>query len=76
MEADIIAEGFARSMDMHIVKYNNLVGDGDSSVMKKLKLKNPYGIGFMQEQDWIQKSFIAKFLPRNEGLGKKKQITM
>lgn len=40
MEADIIEEGFARSMEMHGVKYNKLIGDGDSSIMKKLMLKN------------------------------------
>ncbi|XP_045763690.1 uncharacterized protein LOC123866281 [Maniola jurtina] len=46
MEADIIAEGFAKSVEMHGIKYKNLVGDGDSSIMKKLLLKKPYGSDF------------------------------
>jgi len=38
MEADIIVEGFRQSMSMHNIIFNNLIGDGDSSVMKKLSL--------------------------------------
>lgn len=43
MEADIIVEGFRQSMSMHNVIFNKLIGDGDSSVMKKLSLAKPYG---------------------------------
>lgn len=43
MEADIIVEGFRQSMSMHNLIYNKLIGDGDSSVMKKLLLTKPYG---------------------------------
>jgi len=43
MEADIIVEGFRQSMSMHNVIFNKLIGDGDSSVMKKLSLVKPYG---------------------------------
>lgn len=43
MEADIIVEGFRQSISMHNVIYNKLIGDGDSSVMKKLFLAKPYG---------------------------------
>lgn len=43
MEADIIVEGFMRSIEMHYVKYAYLVGDGDSSVTKKLLEARPYG---------------------------------
>jgi hypothetical protein len=43
METDIIAEGFKRSLDMHGIKYTRMVGDGDSSVYRKLKEVKPYG---------------------------------
>lgn len=43
MEADIIVDGFRQSMSMHNVIYDKLIGDGDSSVMKKLILAKPYG---------------------------------
>jgi len=33
MESDIIVEGFCQSVIMHNLKYNKLIGDGDSSVM-------------------------------------------
>uniref|UniRef100_A0A2S2NH11 Mutator-like transposase domain-containing protein n=1 Tax=Schizaphis graminum TaxID=13262 RepID=A0A2S2NH11_SCHGA len=36
MEADAIAEGFKKSVEMHGLKYNKLIGDGDSSVTKRL----------------------------------------
>lgn len=44
MEADIIVEGFSQSMYMHGLIYDKLIGDGDSSVMKKLSIAKPYGI--------------------------------
>lgn len=43
MEADIIVEGFKRSKEMHGIIYNKLVGDGDSSVTKRLREARPYG---------------------------------
>lgn len=43
MEADIIVEGFKKSMEMHGLKYHRLVGDGDSSVHRKLLEARPYG---------------------------------
>lgn len=42
MEADIITEGFAASMEMHGLKYTKLIGDGDSSVYSKLMIRKPY----------------------------------
>ncbi|CAI6373705.1 unnamed protein product [Macrosiphum euphorbiae] len=36
MEADGIMEGFLNSMSMHGLKYNKLIGDGDSSVTKRI----------------------------------------
>eukprot|EP00102_Acyrthosiphon_pisum_P021135 XP_016658345.1 PREDICTED: uncharacterized protein LOC107883228 [Acyrthosiphon pisum] len=46
MEADSIAEGFKRSMELHGLKYNKLIGDGDSSVTKRLSEIMPYGPKF------------------------------
>ncbi|KAK9752198.1 hypothetical protein QE152_g4422 [Popillia japonica] len=40
MESDIIVEGFKNSLEMHGIKYTKRVGDGDSSVHKKLLLAN------------------------------------
>lgn len=43
MEADIIVEGFRQSISMYNLIYNKIIGDGDSSVTKKLFLTKPYG---------------------------------
>jgi len=44
MESDIILEGFRQSMAMHGLIYHKLIGDGDSSVLKKIILANPYAL--------------------------------
>ncbi|CAI6376062.1 unnamed protein product [Macrosiphum euphorbiae] len=36
MEADGVVEGFLKSLEMHGLKFNRLIGDGDSSVTKRL----------------------------------------
>ncbi|XP_063242387.1 uncharacterized protein LOC134542230 isoform X1 [Bacillus rossius redtenbacheri] len=43
MEQDIIVEGFLQSVSMHGLKYHKLIGDGDSSVHRKLIDCMPYG---------------------------------
>ncbi|KAF0691454.1 Uncharacterized protein FWK35_00035195, partial [Aphis craccivora] len=43
MEADGISEGFAKSIELHDLKFNRLIGDGDSSVLKKLLEIVSYG---------------------------------
>ncbi|KAF2897111.1 hypothetical protein ILUMI_09066 [Ignelater luminosus] len=43
MEADIIAEECRLSKTMYNIKYTRVVGDGDSSVMEKLRTQLPYG---------------------------------
>ncbi|XP_050065938.1 uncharacterized protein LOC114121144 [Aphis gossypii] len=43
MEADGIAEGFVKSFELHGLKFNRLIGDGDSSVSKRLLELLPYG---------------------------------
>ncbi|KAJ8909537.1 hypothetical protein NQ315_002087 [Exocentrus adspersus] len=43
MEADIIVEGFNRSIAMHGIRYKHFIADGDSSTYAHLKTKVPYG---------------------------------
>ncbi|KAJ8968814.1 hypothetical protein NQ314_002076 [Rhamnusium bicolor] len=43
MEADIIVEGFKRSLEMHGIIYSQLIVDGDNSVSRKLFEARPYG---------------------------------
>lgn len=43
MEEDIIVESFRQSIAMHNIIYNKFIGDGDSSVFKKIILAKPYG---------------------------------
>ncbi|KAB0795633.1 hypothetical protein PPYR_12472 [Photinus pyralis] len=42
MEADIVAEGFSRSLEMYGLIYNKLIADGDSSCYKKILDTHPY----------------------------------
>ncbi|KAE9534064.1 hypothetical protein AGLY_008800 [Aphis glycines] len=42
MEADIIVDGFKHGLEMHNLIYSQLIGDGDSSVMKRLRIAKPY----------------------------------
>ncbi|XP_022911744.2 uncharacterized protein [Onthophagus taurus] len=43
MESDIIVEDFKCSIEMHGLKYTKIVGDGDSSVYKKILETRPHG---------------------------------
>lgn len=47
LEADIIVEGFRQSIKMHSLIYNQIIGDGDSSVIKKIQVAQPYGKDIM-----------------------------
>ncbi|XP_046391775.1 uncharacterized protein LOC124160096 [Ischnura elegans] len=60
MEADIIAEGFKNSVTMYNLKYNRLLGDGDSSIMQRLGRVIPYGIDLP-----VQKVECSNHLLRN-----------
>ncbi|KAL4107804.1 hypothetical protein QTP88_018094 [Uroleucon formosanum] len=46
MEADGVLQGFSNSVEMHGLKYNCLIVDGDSSVTKRLAESRPYGFNF------------------------------
>ena len=43
MEADIICEGFQRSVEMYQLRYLTLIGDGDSNVISKIRSSVDYG---------------------------------
>lgn len=59
MEADIVAEGFAKSLEMHGLIYENLIADGDSNCYKKILDTNPY------ENVVVQKIECKNHLLRN-----------
>lgn len=42
MESDIFVDGFQKSLELHGIKYNPFIADGDSSVYKRLNDANPY----------------------------------
>ncbi|XP_077285484.1 uncharacterized protein LOC143910762 [Arctopsyche grandis] len=71
MEADIIAEGFLKSMEMHGVKFNKLVGDGDSSIMKKLMHLMPYGPNIIIQKIECKNHLLRNFCNKLKALGKK-----
>ncbi|KAF5292866.1 hypothetical protein FQR65_LT11118 [Abscondita terminalis] len=50
MEAQVILDGFSCSVEMHGLKYKQLIGDGDSSVYNKIKNNKPYGPNFFIEK--------------------------
>ncbi|XP_050309467.1 uncharacterized protein LOC126745672 isoform X4 [Anthonomus grandis grandis] len=49
MEADIVLEGFKRSMELYNLKFTKMIGDGDSSVHRKLLQSKPYGNMLVQK---------------------------
>lgn len=53
MESAVIVEGFKSSMEMHGLKYTKLVGDGDSSVTKKLLIEKPYGATLIEKVECV-----------------------
>jgi len=64
MESDIILEGFKQSINMHNLIYNKLIGDGDSSVTKKLRIAQPYGpnclVKKIECKNHILRNYISK----------------
>ncbi|GBM84422.1 hypothetical protein AVEN_102063-1, partial [Araneus ventricosus] len=42
MESDIIVEGFCQSLKMYGIKFNRVIGDGDSNVYKMILDARPY----------------------------------
>nr|XP_011302989.1 PREDICTED: uncharacterized protein LOC105266494 [Fopius arisanus] len=42
VESDVIVQGFTQSLEQHGLIYHKLIGDGDSSVIKKVRDADPY----------------------------------
>ncbi|KAE9542540.1 hypothetical protein AGLY_002451 [Aphis glycines] len=55
MEADGIVEGFVRSVELHGLKFNRLIGDVDSSVSKRLMELVPYGFNKLVKKNRMSK---------------------
>ncbi|KAK4882555.1 hypothetical protein RN001_005874 [Aquatica leii] len=62
MEADIIVEGFQKSLEMHNLIYGKVIGDGDSSVYRKLIAAAPYGPTFIIEKIECRNHLLRNYL--------------
>ncbi|XP_022166128.1 uncharacterized protein LOC111030767 isoform X3 [Myzus persicae] len=71
MEADGILEGFLNSYQMHGLKYNKLIGDGDSSVTKRLNERLPYGSNFHIQKIECSNHLLRNYSQKMTALGKK-----
>lgn len=71
MESDIILEGFKRSVEIHGVKYAFLVGDGDSSVYRKILDARPYG-SFVVQKVECSNHLLRNYVTKLTDLSKKK----
>lgn len=71
MESEIIVEGFRKSVEMHGIKYGYLVGDGDSSVTKKLADAKPYPNRPVQKIE-CRNHLLRNFCNRLKELAQKK----
>lgn len=73
MESDIILEGFKQSISMHNLIYNKLIGDGDSSVSKKLSMAKPYGPNCPIKKIECKNHILRNYMNRlNDIAGKRK----
>lgn len=71
MEEDIIVEGFQRSLEMHGVKYNMLIGDGDSGIINRLLITMPYGPNLVVKKVECKNHLLRNFCSKLKQLGKK-----
>lgn len=63
METDIILERFLRSMELYKIRVIRMIGDGDSSVYRKLVQVKPYGNLTVQKvecKNHLLRNFLAK----------------
>lgn len=73
MESDIVLEGFNQSIAMHNLIYHKLIGDGDSSVTKKLSMSKPYGQNFQIKKIECKNHILRNYMNRiNDMAGKRK----
>ena len=64
MESDAIVEGFRSSVEMHGIKYTKLIGDGDSSVHRKLIDALPYGSSQLVEKIECRNHILRNYCSR------------
>lgn len=70
METDIIVEGFKNSIELHGLIYSQLVGDGDSSVYKKLLETKPYGNNMLIKKVECRNHLIRNYVSKLRDLVK------
>ncbi|XP_022177421.1 uncharacterized protein LOC111038573 [Myzus persicae] len=71
MEADGVVEGFMKSVEMHNLKFNKLIGDGDSSVTKKLLEVLPYGPNVLIEKIECRNHLLRNYCQKIAAIAKK-----
>jgi len=74
MESDIILEGFKQSIAMHNIIYHKLIGDGDSSVTKKLSIANPYGPNCKIKKIECKNHILRNYMNRVTEIAGKKML--
>ncbi|XP_031350061.1 uncharacterized protein LOC116175858 [Photinus pyralis] len=70
MEAEIIAEGFQSSIKSHNLIYGKIIGDGDSTVYKKVVEVSPYGPTFVVEKIECRNHLIRNYINKISELSK------
>lgn len=75
MEADIIVDGFRQSIKTHNLIYNQIIGDGDSSVIKKIQLAKPYGKDIVVKKIECTNHILRNYSVRLRELSSKRKST-
>ncbi|KAK4882827.1 hypothetical protein RN001_006146 [Aquatica leii] len=70
MESAIILEGFKQSISRHNLIYSKLIGDGDSSVYKKLTEIAPYGPSFYINKIECRNHLLRNYINKLSDLSK------
>ncbi|KAK5641655.1 hypothetical protein RI129_010202 [Pyrocoelia pectoralis] len=70
MEAAIISEGFQESIKKYNLIYGRLIGDGDSSVYKRITESAPYGPTFVVEKIECRNHLLRNYLNKIADIGK------
>lgn len=76
MESGVILEGFQCSVRMHNLKYLRLIGDGDSSVYKKIQDSKPYGPDSFVEKIECRNHILRNFCQRVKDLSKRPKLSV
>jgi hypothetical protein len=76
MESQIILEGFNKSLEMHGVKFSKIIGDGDSSVYKKIKENKPYGPSFFIEKIECRNHLLRNYCGKLHELSRRSKVDM